>query len=50
VLLVARTGADEDKARQSGAGFDAHVLIPIDDAATLRPLGGPLPAGIATPG
>jgi CheY-like chemotaxis protein len=49
VLLVAMTGSDEDRARLSDAGFDAHVLKPIDVAATLRLLGGPLPAGIATP-
>lgn len=54
VLLVAMTGSDEDRVRLSDAGFDAHLLKPIDVAGLLRLLGGvgtaaPLPAGIATP-
>jgi two-component system CheB/CheR fusion protein len=40
VLLVAMTGYDEDLLRLGQAGFDAHLLKPIDVAALLRLLAG----------
>jgi CheY-like chemotaxis protein len=37
--LVATTGFQEDRARLADAGFDAHLLKPIDVAALLTMLG-----------
>lgn len=53
VLIVAMTGSEADSDRLGDAGFDAHLLKPIDVAATLRLLDTgrtpPAAAGIATP-